>query len=256
MELIIGRGTKIKKSYKKYIAIIIPSLVLISSLDSLNISAYKKDTIENNVEILSHMEKADISQIEEEIEKVRQVFNQEENTLNYKDIFKNSVFMGDSQTEGLKVYNVLNPTSVVAKKGANLVSSRDNISTLSNLNPSNVFLLYGMNDILIYKEDIDSFINDYSYLVKEIKQKLPNTQIIVNAIFPVDEAVLKRRVDYKKIDDYNKKLNDMCEELEVQFIDTAHLLKEDNTLFEGDGMHLKPLFYTKWINILIKEVNL
>ena len=116
-----------------------------------NINASQKQIIINNISMLKQMENQDISQVEKEIQEVQSKFkSSKELKLNYKEIFKNTVFIGDSQTEGLKEYNILNSTSVLAKKGSNLVDARNYIDSLSNLNPSTTFLLYGMNDILIY----------------------------------------------------------------------------------------------------------
>lgn len=245
------------KGYKKYVLIIIPSLAILFYPTKEYINATKKEVIKNNVAILKSMETENISQIEKEIEKVQKEFKtEEESSLNYKDIFRSSVVMGDSQTEGLTVYNVLNSTSVVAKKGSNIVDGGTNIPTLSNLNPSNIFLLYGMNDILIYKENTEAFIRDYSNLIKKIKQALPDVEIFINAILPVTDKVIQRRSVYKNIEEYNQKLAIMCEDLEVGFVDASDILKQDESLFEGDGMHLRPSFYTKWLNVLRIEANL
>lgn len=249
-----------KKRCKKYAIMTILTLIIVFNPAEEYINANnltKKDIIKNNVAILNKMEDKDISQIEKEIEQIQNSLkSSQESTLNYKEIFKNSVFIGDSQTEGLKVYNILNSTSVLAKKGSNLIDARANISTLPNLNPSNTFLLYGMNDILIYKDNIDNFINDYSYLINEVKKLLPETKIVVNAILPVTDNVIQKRSIYKKIDEYNQQLSAMCENLEVEFVDSSYLLKENQSLFEGDGMHLKPNFYKKWLNSLRMEINL
>lgn len=242
---------------KKYSIIIALSLIIIFNCSKVYTNTSKRELIKSNVAILNKMENRDISKIEKEIEKVQRKFQvSQELTLNYKDIFKNSVFLGDSQTEGLKVYNILNSNSVLAKKGSNLVDARGSLSTLSNLNPSTIFLLYGMNDILIYRDNIGNFIDDYSYLIKEIKQILPNTKIVVNAILPVTESVIQKRSIYKKISEYNEQLSIICKSLEVEFVDSSYLLKENQSLFEGDGMHLKPNFYLKWLNLLRTEVNL
>lgn len=68
--------------------------------------------------------------------------------------------MGDLQSEGLVIYNILSKTSVISKLGSNILDGKGNISKLKNLNPENIFILYGMNDVLIYKNDIDRFIKD------------------------------------------------------------------------------------------------
>lgn len=244
---------------KRYIITILIMAAFITKDKSFKeINAQQNSMIQDNLNVLISLENQDISTIEVEIKNNQQHYNKKENTtdINYKEIFENSVVMGDSQSEGLTVYDILNSTSVVAYKGSNIVDAKENMSKLKNLNPENVFLLYGMNDVLIYKNDLDSFIKDYSTLISDIKEELPNTKIYINAILPVTDKVVKKRNVYNLIDDYNEKIKAMCEELEVGFVDASYLLKEDNSLFEGDGMHLKPKFYPLWLKEMANEGDL
>ncbi|MGL5765044.1 MAG: GDSL-type esterase/lipase family protein [Sarcina sp.] len=121
---------------------------------------------------------------------------------------------------------------------------------MENLSPSTVFILYGMNDILIYENNINNFIKDYEILIKEIKNTLPKSKIIVNAILPVDDIVLETRPIYQNINNYNLELKKLCTTLNITFVDSSSLLTNNKNLFEGDGMHLKPEFYKKWLNLL------
>ncbi|MGL4449732.1 MAG: GDSL-type esterase/lipase family protein [Sarcina sp.] len=252
-----------KKSHKTFLFITISLALIIISLNLLS-TLSKKELLFNNgkkitadLKELQSLEKSNIKDIEDDINKIQKELNPKNITdadissINYKDVFSSSVIMGDSQSEGLTVYGVLNATSVIAKKGDSIISAKtNNMEQLSNLSPSNIFTLYGMNDILTYQTNIDGFISDYASLIKEIQKTLPNSNIFVNSILPVEEKVIQNRPIYNEIPKYNSALKKMCADLNVIYVDSHQILIDNPALFEVDGMHLKPPFYTKWLDLL------
>lgn len=258
-----------KKGSKNFIVmtsaiglIFVPAVATYSLATQSTINEVKRvegKKIINNVNFVSTLEKKDLSVIEKKINMIQSSFDDtsiESEVINYKDIFRSSVIMGDSQSEGLTIYGVLNTTSVIAHKGSNLVEAKSSMNILSNLSPSNVFTLYGMNDILAYEENIDAFIKDYTELIKSIKETLPNSNVFVNAVLPVTEQVKDKRPIYNKIDEYNSALKLMCSELDITFVDASELLINNQEFYAGDGMHFKPIFYPSWLDILIDSAHL
>ena len=258
-----------KKSHKNLliIALVLILLFVIFNLISIisksnsitNNNATIDKNIEENIDKIKNLEESSIKDTESIINEIQKNFNSSDNniiqnsepSINYKEIFSSSVIMGDSQSEGLIVYGILNSTSVIAKKGGNLSSAKNNnIGQLKNLSPSNIFILYGMNDILIYQDNIASFINDYTTLINEIKKVLPTSTIFVNSILPVADKVIISRPIYKEISNYNIALEKMCNDLGITYINSNEILINNTNLFEADGMHLKPPFYNKWLDLL------
>ncbi|MGL4654922.1 MAG: GDSL-type esterase/lipase family protein, partial [Sarcina sp.] len=265
-----------KKSHKNFLIIAIILILSVVALNFVLTSSKKGSVLSNgkdvadNIEKIKSLEKSNIKDIEDDISKVQKELNPKDSnsdmnnkpknnasseesapSINYKEVFSSSVIMGDSQSEGLIVYGVLNPTSVIAKKGGGIVDSKtNNMTKLSNLSPANVFTLYGMNDILNYQNNIDGFIADYTALIKEIQKTLPDSKIFVNSILPVEEKVIVDRPVYKEISNYNEALKQMCSDLGITYVNTHQILIDNPTLFEADGMHLKPPFYNKWLDLL------
>ncbi|MGL4762862.1 MAG: GDSL-type esterase/lipase family protein [Sarcina sp.] len=269
-----------KKSHKNFLIItitltlsfILINVLLISSKKGLVLNT--RDNTTQNLKELKDLEKSNVNDVKKDIDKVQKNLPKEdvaenetdgENTANendthetkpeeqtnYKDVFSNSVIMGDSQTQGLTIYGFLDTTSVIGVKGGGISdATTKNMDILSNLSPSNVFTLYGMNDILNYQSNIDGFINDYSILIKKIKVTLPDSKIFVNSILPVEAKVTSSRPIYKQIDAYNVALKAMCNDLGITYVDSHKILLDNPTLFEGDGMHLKPSFYNNWLDLL------
>lgn len=220
--------------------------------------------IQEGISALKTLENKNISSIENNINKVREELSREskrEDKVAVKDevdinvIFKNTVFMGDSISEALSEYEMLQNSSVVATKGRDVIKAKQDINTVVNLNPQNIIMLYGMNDLLLFK-DTESFIKHYEELIKEIKDKLPNVKIYINSIFPVRSEVSNKEPSYENYDDFNAGLQDMCGRLSINFIDTAYLVKENNELYEQDGIHLIPKFYPKWLDIIKEKAKL
>lgn len=226
--------------------------------DAMESAQVEVDT-KKGLKTLSVLEKKDIAFVENHIDTVRNNLPEHqsvENTINYKSIFEKSIIIGDSLVEGFEVYNHLNSTSVIAKKGASLTSAYENIPTLKNLNPSNIYIAYGMNDLLIYKNDINSFISEYKNLIISVQKELPDCNIYVNSILPVREDAISNKPSFKYVDDYNNALESMCKGLDVKFNDCTSLVKNNDSLYEGDGIHFKSSFYPKWLFKLKNESNL
>ena len=255
-----------KKSHKNFLIIALILILLLIAFNLIlttskkDITLASNDNIDKNIDKIKNLEESNITATENIINKIQKKLNPSTNTddiqdskhnTNYKETFSSSVIMGDSQSEGLTVYGVLDATSVIAKKGEGIASAKNNnMKQLSNLSPSNIFTLYGMNDILIYKNDIESFINDYTELIAQIKSVLPTSKVFVNSILPVEAKVITSRPIYKEISNYNKALEKMCNELGVTYINSNEILINNPNLFEADGMHLKPPFYNEWLDLL------
>lgn len=171
------------------------------------------------------------------------------------DKFSTSVILGDSRAESIAAYGILDNSSVVASKGRNLVSAQKegDVNKAINLAPQNIFLTYGLNDMTIYGNSSD-FIKEYEKVIKYIQVKLPNTKIYVNSIFRVNSKAVSKSPALKNAAEYNVAISDMCNRLGVTYIDGSSIL--DDSLYESDGIHFKPEFNKRWVNLLIQKANL
>lgn len=178
----------------------------------------------------------------------------EEGEKNYKALFANSVIMGDSISEAFTEYGYLTTSSAVAKIGVELDELDEQIETVTKLNPQNLFLAYGMNDIVATNGNVSEFIKQYESLLDQIKEALPNTKIFVNSIFPVREDVVRERLEFTHIQEFNKKLEELCDKRQITFLDNTDLVSED--YYEADGMHFKSSFYPYWLDKMAEVAEL
>lgn len=173
-----------------------------------------------------------------------------------EDILKNSVFVGDSITEGFSFYDIAEGRRVLAGKGDTTVKAMDYVGSVKEINPTNVFILYGMNDLLYFPKDED-FIAQYSKLIQSIKKEVPSAHVYVQSIFPI--AAFAENVELNmtnaRIDELNKKLINMCVKEKVNYIDVNTSLKGKENYFEPDGKHVKANFYEVWLETLRSNLH-
>lgn len=168
--------------------------------------------------------------------------------------FQNSVFIGDSITEGFVVNEILPKERVIAGAGATAGLTYDDLGALAAGKPDKVFIMLGSDDMLIPSKITDNpqglFENDLTKLVNKIKEELPGSKIYLQSITPVTQEALKQEPRYQKIEEYNELLQDLAGKLAVNYVDIGVLAKENPALFAEDGVHFKKEFYRLWLEKL------
>ena len=168
-------------------------------------------------------------------------------------VFTSTYFVGDSLMNGLEVYGILNPDRLVTQVSASLYHLSSNINKIISANPRVIILHYGINMISTEKSDRDSFINQYTSLIKQLKKALPDSRIIVSGLFPVVRTVATD-ARFGQVGAYNKALVAMCESLGVEFLDSTEMMKSCTDYYGGDGIHLSAGFYSdKWLPFIVES---
>ena len=237
----------------------------INALD--NQKKIEEAQVAKGIEIVKELEKKDVSQSEEKINLVQsnlqgvninQESNDQENSnggINLIDKFSSSVILGDSRAESIVSYGILDSSPVVAYKGRNLITAQKegDINKAINLSPTNLFLTYGLNDVELYGDPSD-FIKEYEKVIKDIQSKLPNTKIYVNSIFKVKDKAISESPSLKNVPQFNTAIINMCNKLGVTYIDGSSIVDESS--YEDDGIHFKPGFNKRWVEMLVQKANL
>ena len=179
--------------------------------------------------------------------------------------FDDAVFVGDSLTEGIKLYDIMSNATVLSHTGLGLdniytkevVEQPDGtkISVIDALeleqDVKKIYILMGPNSIGYNKA---TFISKYGLIVDTVKQLHPNAIIYVQSMLPVTTSN-NYKLDNAVIDEYNLALIDMAEEKEVFYLDVNSALKgPDGALpteaSPADGMHFNATYYQKWFDYL------
>lgn len=176
------------------------------------------------------------------------------NTTTENDVevdFENSVFIGDSITEGFVFNEILPRESVIAGAGATAGFTYDDIGDLVEKKSDNVFIMLGSVDILMPVDDPkELFRNDLTKLINKIKEELPDCKIYLQSITPVTQHALKEEPRYERIEEYNEIVKEVADKLSANYIDIGELVKENPDLYAEDGIHFKKEFYQLWLEKL------
>ena len=180
----------------------------------------------------------------------------------------NVVMLGDSITDFYDLDKYYGSDKLIVNSGINGNKTDDIINNIRKrvyaYNPSKLFLLIGVNDILYNDASPETVISQIDEIVCEIREKLPNTKINIESIYPVnnewkdnhDNRVKESSEVNETIRKTNDLLDDYCKENDIKFIDVySSLLNEDNELnseYSDDGLHPNDAGYEVITKILKK----
>ncbi len=179
-----------------------------------------------------------------------------------------TVFVGDSRTNGLKATGEIDEDNIVAVDGMchSSATTQRAIDTgsgrlktipeaIEELQPERIVINFGINGIAWLSEE--QFISDYEALLDQIEYVSPDTTIIVESILPVSSYWERSDggVSNEKIDAYNELLLQMAEDRGLYYLDSASALKDedgdmDSQYDSGDGLH----YNTDGYEVVIEQV--
>lgn len=182
--------------------------------------------------------------------------------INYSKYYENTIFMGDYITEALSEFGILDSYNVIANKGDTVVNALQNTDKLQGINPKNLVLLYGMNDVIAFdsnssEESSNAFKEKYIELINSIKAVLPKTNIYLISPLPVmDNAVNTNPIlTNENLNNFRLKVHEVATATGSTYIDLASVITEKDYLHEQDGIHYKYDFYTLWLDFLINYIQ-
>ena len=194
--------------------------------------------------------------------------------------FDDAVFIGDSLTTGIQLYDVMSGTTVLAATGISLSSittsqvistpEGNNITVLEALargQYKKVYIMMGANGVGFLAEE--QTLELYSAFIDEVKAICPDSIIYIQSILPVNEPKYAQRyggpMTNQIIDRLNGELVKLAGEKSCLYLDVAQIFRDENGhMPEGstpDGIHLYSAGYTAWFDYLkthayqLKEVE-
>lgn len=181
--------------------------------------------------------------------------------------FADAVFLGDSRTDGLRLYSGLKEgtflcltgatvESVFTKKAWKLEDGTEAalLDALALEECSKIYLMLGVNELGWAGTDI--FRDQSTKLLQRLQADHPETEIFIQSILPVSAAqdAQKSYVNNERIGDYNQVWRELAEELDIPYLEVAEVLTgEDGCLPKDltyDGVHLNPRGCKVWLEYL------
>ena len=167
------------------------------------------------------------------------------------------VFFGDSLTYYGDFASVF-PDKVVCNlglRGDTIQGMIDRIEQVKILEPKQVFLMAGINDVA--HVSADEFEVLYNRLMNAISQALPETTIIVQNMLPVNEQEFCISCDNAQICACNSRIEKIVAGRFLVFLDVYSIYEENGQLpipMTKDGIHLRPEAYDNWFDLLRKTL--
>lgn len=177
------------------------------------------------------------------------------NDIDDEDYIKETLFVGDSNTEGISAYGFLPlqyvlgstgmPIQGVTKTRCIYFYGYDEPVTMATavgmLKPRRVILSFGTNNA--GGTTTKDFIKNYEGAIAAIEKSYPYCDIIVESILPVKKNRSYPDIKKEDIDEFNIALAKMCKDNGYMFLNSAEIFKgkdgyAKSQYFSNDGIHL------------------
>lgn len=116
--------------------------------------------------------------------------------------------------------------------------------------PSKIFLMIGVNDLLFHSPT--KILGFYQEIIDKIKSELPETELILQSLLPINREVKSMPIENKDILQINEGIKSIASkeqlkfvDLHSKFLDSKGQLREELT---NDGIHLDMKGYLIWKN--------
>ena len=172
------------------------------------------------------------------------------------------VFIGNSITEVGQWQDVTGLKNVINRgiSGDNSYGVFHRLDPILKFKPRKIFLAIGVNDIK-RGTPIEDIAANYERIILKVKQDAPKTQLYLQSVLPVNEAMLANIYDNirnHRIVALNKLMQELALKYKLPYVDVySEMLDEKAQLprtLTTDGLHLQPEAYVKWAAYL-KKMN-
>ena len=179
--------------------------------------------------------------------------------------FDDVVFLGDSRTDGLRLYSGIKNGIFLCSTGATVesvfnksvetvVGEMPLLDALALLDCGKIYIMLGINEL--GWNGTETFRTQSTELIRRIQTDHPDAEIVIQSILPVsakkdDEG---RYVNNGRIDEYNQVWMDLAEELDVAYLNVAEGVAGEDGLLPSDlcydGVHLNKAGCRLWLDYL------
>lgn len=184
------------------------------------------------------------------------------------DWFADAVFLGDSRTDGLRLYGGVSQGDFICYKGlmcqdfaakACIPLNGEKVTpqtALAQKQYGKVYVMLGLNELGF---SVERFAEDYAALLDAIREVQPNAALYIQPVAPVNsqKAKEKRQPSYvtnEKISAFNAEIVRLAREKRGILVDVAQALADETgeLPYEAatDGIHFTKTWYQTWFTYL------
>lgn len=178
--------------------------------------------------------------------------------------FRDAVFIGDSRTDGLRLYSGIKNVDFICYKGLTsfefdnkkvISVGGEKVTALEALQKkpyAKVYVMLGLNEL---GYPIESFTKGYAALIDSVRAAQPDAVIYFQLVVPINSQKAKEKsqpyyITNEKIAAFNAEIIRLCQEKQALYVDVAEgLTDETGELPYGsatDGVHFTREWYQQW----------
>lgn len=187
--------------------------------------------------------------------------------------FSDAVLIGDSRTEGLRIYSgitskadFLTYTGLTVRgvnDGAKVIRIGEEkypvLDFLVSKSYGKIYIALGINEL---GRGSDTFIQNFGQVVNKIHALQPEARIYIQSILPVNADLCRSHGYYATnptVDSFNQALSSFCEEKEVYRLGIPEELLDENgelsAALTSDGVHLQKTGSALWLDYLLTHTG-
>jgi hypothetical protein len=180
--------------------------------------------------------------------------------------FADAVFIGDSRTDGLRLYSGIRDVDFLCYKGLTVFELMDDkavidsgagkvsvFQALGEKQYAKVYLMLGINELGYYNDQ--GFADAYGAAVDRVRQLQPNAQIYLQSIVPVNQETCQATgqpsyITNEQIAVYNGLIEAVAQARQVYYVNVAQALVDESGALpadaSADGIHFHREGYQAW----------
>ena len=190
-----------------------------------------------------------VDDLEAEKQKILSMTDADWNAADIARWFERTAIVGDSIIRQVRLFHLLD-APVFAEGGIHISVELPLLDQVEAAAPEVIFLCFGMNDVGVFEDRVDRYVERYSNVIRRLQSSLPDAVIYVHAALPVTPERLAEEPKYGYLGLYNREMEKACPALGAYFIDSGFILDARPDLFNVDGRHPKEEFYPMWLTYL------
>lgn len=169
------------------------------------------------------------------------------------------VFLGNSITDGGEWSELFNNEKLKNRgiSGDVISGIKERLYQVVDGKPEKIFLLVGINDVS-HNLTAERILSEYEDLVKEIREKTPETRLYIQSIMPIDNGFNRYKALIGKenvVTEINYGLPEIARKYGATYIDLWPALSDRATgklkkKFTNDGLHLTGAGYAAWVEAI------
>lgn len=189
--------------------------------------------------------------------------------------FEDACFVGDSLTDGLRIYTgienaVAEIATFVCNKNLTPKSfiegvipfnwdrpTQNGIEAIVEEDPEILYITLGTNAMTFMTDE--QFLYYYDQMLTQLQEQLPDSLFYVCSLTPTTQEAAARRpiFSYERLYTVNNQVAKMASEKGMHYINLHEVLAGDDGYLKPefdsglDGIHLKPEAYTYWVQYLM-----